>query len=288
MSYHYPEIFSEVSKRIASQYNIADDNTNALYLSIIKNLAPNNDYTFQQIMLEYLTELQIKSLFFFHRKLIGHNGFHVKKQGDDLVVIEVNHDYRLVVGDVITKMSNDDINVLESRYKKLLFHEDDNAQDWTHIIAKQSHLTLLRGEEEYTFDIHHFSHFPENTVKRYDGYQIVTIYNFDEEVTYSLDLPVIMDLRYARGIRSQQYQADIILMSSLTKGSPEYFTANSNAKKLGECSFGAVNKFETDEFDDFVFVYGIEEESVVKPDVSITNKAESDDMMAQAKHMILS
>lgn len=288
MSYHYHEIFSGVRDKISSQFNLSDDATNTLYLKIIKNLAPNNDYTFQQIMLEYLTELQIKSLFFFHKDMVGHNGFFVIKQGEVLIVIEVNDDNRLVVGDVITKMSNDEINILESRYKKLLFHEDDNNQDWTHIIAKQSNLTLLRGEEEYKFDVQYFNHFPENTVKSYNGYQIVTIYNFDETVTYPHDLPVILDLRYARGIKSHQYEADIILISSLTKGSPEFFASQSNAKKIGEHSFGAANIFYTIEFDDFVFVYGAEEEFVVQPDIRLTNNAESDAIMEEAKRIILS
>lgn len=288
MSYHYHEIFSGVRDKISSQFNLSDDATNTLYFNIIKNLAPNNDYTFQQIMLEYLTELQIKSLFFFHKDMIGHNGFSVKKQGEVLIVTEVNDDNRLVVGDVITKMSDDEINILESRYKKLLFHEDDNNQDWTHIIAKQSHLTLLRGEEEYKFDVQHFNHFPENTVKSYNGYQIVTIYNFDETVTYPHDLPVILDLRYARGIKSHQYEADIILISSLTKGSPEFFASQSNAKKIGEPSFGAANNFNTIKFGDFVFVYGTEEEFVVQPDIRLTNNAENDAIMEEAKRIILS
>lgn len=288
MSYHYHEIFSEVKEKIAAQYNLSDDAANTLYLNIVKNLAPNNDYTFQQIMLEYLTELQIKSLFFFHKDMVGHNGFYVKKQSDALIVTEVNDDNRLVVGDVITKMSNDEINILESRYKKLLFHEDDNNQDWTHIIAKQSQLTVLRRAEEYTFDVQQFNQFPENTVRRYDGYQIVTIYNFDETVTYQHDVPVILDLRYARGIKSHQYAADIILISPLTKGSPEYFASQSNAKKIGENSFGAANIFNAIEFDDFVFVYGTDEEFVVQPDIHITNEAESDAIMEEAKRIILS
>ncbi|TDM42150.1 hypothetical protein ETI06_03200 [Macrococcoides goetzii] len=288
MSYHYHEIFSEVKEKIAAQYNLSDDAANTLYLNIIKNLAPNNDYTFQQIMLEYLTELQIKSLFFFHEDMVGHNGFYVKKQGDALIVTEVNDDNRLVVGDVITKMSNDEINILESRYKKLLFHEDDINQDWTHIIAKQSQLSISRGAEEYTFEVQHFNQFPENTVRRYDGYQVVTIYNFDEMVTYQHDLPVILDLRYARGLHTHQYAADIILISPLTKGSPEYFASQSNAMKIGENSFGAANIFNTIEFDEFVFVHGTDEEFVVQPDIHITNEAESDTILEEAKRIILS
>ncbi|WP_414043370.1 hypothetical protein ACMGE9_00855 [Macrococcus sp. EM39E] len=288
MPYQYHTIFSEVAELIASQYNINDTATNELYLNIVKNLGPDNDYTFQQIMLEYLTEFQMKSLFFFHRNLVGHNGFHVKKQGNALVVSEVNADNRLVVGDIITKMSQDEIPVLESRYSKLLFHEDDTAQDWTHIISKQSQMTVVRGKEDYEFDIMQFVNLPENTVKRYERYQIVTIYNFDEIVTIDIDLPVILDLRYARGINRYEYDADVILMSGQTKGSPEYFIAQSPAEKIGETTFGAANNFETKNYDDFVFVYGTEEESVVKPDKFMENIADTDELMDAAKLAILS
>lgn len=288
MTYHYHTIFSEVADLISSQYNIKDDATNELYLNIIKNLGPNNDYTFQQIMLEYLTEFQMKSLFFYHRNLMGHNGFHVKKQGDALVVTEVNADNRLVVGDMITKMSQDAIPVLESRYTKLLFHEDDAAQDWSHIISKQSQMTVIRGEEEYEFDITQFANLPENTVKRYDEYQVVTLYNFDEIVTVDQDLPVILDLRYARGIFQRDYQAEVILMSAQTKGSPENFIENSSAYKIGEQTFGAGNDFSTQTFDDFVFVYGTEEERPAQPDEYVENDDFSDAILDAAKRKILS
>ncbi|WP_414046639.1 hypothetical protein ACMGE5_10130 [Macrococcus equi] len=288
MPHHYHTIFSQVAEKITSLNHTKDESTENLYLNIIKNLGPDNDYTFQQIMLEYLSEFQIKSLFFYHRNLIGHNGFHVKKKSDHLVVTEVNEDTRLVVGDNITAMSDDLIPVLETRYKKLLFHEVDAQQDWTHIIDKQSKLDVLRGEEQYQLEVKRFQSFPDNTISRYETYQIVTIYNFDDTVDYKNDLPVILDLRYARGITAQNYDADVILISSQTKGSPELYASQSDAYKIGETTFGAANIYETMHFDDFIFVYGIEEDGTATPDEYIEHDAIYDDVLSAAKRKILS
>lgn len=288
MKYHYHTIFSLVSDKLVELYNIEDKSTNEMYMSIIKNLGPGNDYTFQQIMMEYLMEFQFKNLFFYNKIKMGFNGFHVNKLNDVLEVVEVNEDHRLVVGDLITKMSQDEIKVLEARYIKLLFHEDDAQQDWTHILSKQSQMTVQRGEELYEFECRQYEQLPDNTVKRYKDFQVVTIYNFDETIDYNNDLSVILDLRYARGIQNQTYHADIILTSRLTKGSPEYFASNSNSLIIGEKTYGAANKFETLEFDSFVFVYGTEKEDGVVPDILVENYATKDAMMDLARQKILS
>lgn len=287
MTLHYHSIFTSVAEKINEVYGIHDTDTRTLYLNIIKQLGPHNDYTFQQIMMEYLSEFQIKGLYFYNKNATTHNGFHVNKKDDVLEVIEVNDDNRLVVGDRITSMSDDAIPVLEQRYQKILYHEDDNSQDWTHIISKQSTMTVERGDQTYTFDIERYPYTEENRVQSYEGYQIATIYNFDEAVDLVEDLPVILDLRYARGIQPNHYKADVILMSRHTKGSPELFIQQSDAYKIGEPTFGAANKYATEDFDDFVFLYGVNVDSRAIPDEIITNEATEDKILMSAKSKIL-
>ncbi|MCU7556666.1 hypothetical protein [Macrococcus capreoli] len=288
MGYHYHEIFKHVATKVHALIGFQDDETDALYLNMIKNLSPGNDYTFQQMMMEYLTEFQVKRFFFYHRYLWCHNGFHAKKSGDSLIVTEVNADTRLVVGDSIMKMSQDDIKVLNTRYAKLLYYDDDLSQDWSHIIEKQSQMTVLRGDQTYEFDVQQFMQLPDNSVKQYNGYIVVTIYNFDEHVAYDHNCPVILDLRYARGITPQTYHADVILISAQTKGSAEFFIQHSGIKTVGERSFGAANRFETLTFDNFVFVYGLDKEGEVIPDEWINDEAEHDFILDRAKSIVLS
>ncbi|MCE4956796.1 hypothetical protein [Macrococcoides caseolyticum] len=284
--YHYHTIFSEVKDVLSTRLNIFDEETNHLYLNIIKNLKPGNDYTFQQIMLEYLTTFQNKSLFFYHKHHYHHNGFYVRKIEDALIVNDVNFDNRLVVGDVITHMSQDEITKLEQRYQKLLFNEADIVQDWTHIVMKQSDINVLRGEESYVFQLHQYQALPENTVSDFGDYRVVRIYDFNQFIQYQTDVPVILDLRYARGVKAYDYYADVILVSPLTKGSPEYFVHQSECKTIGEPTFGAANQFTVETYDDFVFVYGEEEGFQIMPDIRLSDTLMHDEILNEAKQWI--
>ncbi len=279
MKYHH--IFKAVSEKISEVLHIHDEATKELYTTIVKQLAPGNDFTFTEIMKEYLAEYQQKSFKFYQHP--RHNGFMVNRIDEGLEVIEVNEDTRFVTGDIITHLSGDSVDVLSDRYRKQLFHDTFQKQEWAPLILKQHDAELRRGSEHYHFTLNSYA-LPEPQILSRDTYQQITIYAPEQLVNIQEDIikdtPVILDLRYTKGIQQlYDIQPQIILISRHTEGSAEAFASNSDVLKVGEETFGALSEYETLELGPFTFEYGITGERTAYPDVEIGNEAAQDKIL---------
>lgn len=279
MKYHH--IFKAVSDKISEVLHIQDEATKELYTTIVKQLAPGNDYTFTEIMKEYLAEYQQKSFIFYHHQ--RHSGFIVNRIEEGLEVIEVNEDTRFVTGDIITHLSGDSVDVLSDRYRKLLFHDAFEKQEWAPLILKQHDAEIRRGSEHYHFTLNSYA-IPEAHVISRDAYQQIIIYAPDQlaliQENINRDTPIILDLRYTKGIQDlYDIQPEIILISRHTAGSAEAYASRSSALKVGEETFGALSTYETLELGPFTFEYGVTGERTAYPDVEIDNEAAQDKIL---------
>lgn len=287
MKYHH--IFNAVSDKISEVLHIQDEETKEVYINIIKQLSPGNDYTFVEIMKEYIAEYQQKSFQFYQYK--ANNGFVVNRSQYGLEVVEVNKDTRFVVGDMITHLSNDAVEVLSERYRKLLFHDAIERQEWSNLILKQVDATVKRSSESYEFELKRFE-IADPIVHKTESYQHVLIYAPEQlheiKSEISTELPIILDVRYTEGTASVfDIKPEVILMSRPTKGSIEQYIVEADALKVGEASFGALSKYESIQLGQYTFEYGVTGERTAYPDVEIINHASDDQIMEFAKRHVM-
>lgn len=287
MKYHH--IFNAVSEKISEVLHIHDEETKEVYINIIKQLSPGNDYTFVEIMKEYIAEYQQKSFQFYQYKT--NNGFIVNRSENGLEVVEVNNDTRFVVGDLITHLSNDDVDVLSERYRKLLFHDAIERQEWSNLILKQVDATVKRSSESYEYDLKRFE-IADPIVHKTENYLHVLIYAPEQlheiKSEISTELPIILDVRYTEGTATViDIYPQVILMSRHTKGSIEQYIVEADALKVGEASFCALSEYESIQLGQYTFEYGVTGERTAYPDVEIINHASDDQIMEFAKRYVM-
>lgn len=271
----YLNIFNTVRQKL-EWLGYVDDEVSDNYASIFMKLSPN-PFTFQQLMVDYLSEFNVKSLDFIEIDYVT-NGIRVRRQGDVLIVTDVTEDTRFVVGDEITKLSGDSISELAERYKKLLFFEEESREDWHPILRKQSDVTLMRGDEEYSFDLKTFP-VSEAEVLTHPDYKEWLIYHLSDLQNLLVEEPdkkVLIDLRNSFGLVSEerlQWMVErintiqpIILVDALTKGSAEHLVDMLSQDNIfGRETYGQAEPLHRDIIDGYYFIYSEGKDKTVLP-----------------------
>lgn len=286
----YLSIFKEVTTTLAS-IGLSDEDISSNYATIFTKLKPNA-FTFQQLMVDYLCEFNVKSLDFNMLNPMT-NGIRVRRDGDALVVTSVTDDTRFVVGDRITHLSGDSIVHLAERYKKLLFYETTERQDWHPILKKQSNVDLKRGNELYHFELNVYE-LGANEVLVYDDYTEVIVKDM-RHLSLNYNTPVLLDLRNATGFVSEKainHLAEqliltpyVALVNELTKGSAERL-ASKLKHVLGRETYGQAGLLERELIDQYEFIYSRTQDETVTPMNHIPFNSWSDTIRLEGKKLL--
>lgn len=271
----YLEIFKTVRQKL-EWLGYVDDEVSDNYASIFMKLSPN-PFTFQQLMVDYLSEFNVKSLDFIEMEYVT-NGVRVRRQGDSLIVTDVTEDTRFVVGDRIIKLSGDAVSDLAERYKKLLFFETESREDWHPILRKQTDVTLMRGDEEYTFDLLTFPASASEVLTHpdYEEWIIYHLSDLQSLLVEDTNQQLVIDLRNSFGLVSEerlQWMAErirvldpIILVDALTKGSAEHFVDMlSHNNVWGRETYGQAEPLHHDIIDGYYLIYSESKDKTVLP-----------------------
>ncbi|WP_133444429.1 hypothetical protein [Macrococcus lamae] len=277
---NYLAIFREVRRRLEtegySNHEISDN-----YEEIFKKLSPN-ELTFQQLMVEYLGEFNVKSMDYVDQHYWT-NGIRVRRYKDALIVTDVIDDLQFVVGDEIIALSGDSINELAERYQKLLFNEPTERQDWHTILRKQNSAQVKRGDQFYDFELHVY----DDT----RGLEVIDHEQFPEVIVYSIDTlhkylhspaeTLLIDLTAAYGVIPDN-QVDwiaeqlngrefIMLIDALTKGSAERLASRfeGQGRIVGRETYGQAVSLQKVALGNQFFIYSADKDKTVFPDVMV-------------------
>ncbi|TDL98733.1 hypothetical protein ERX27_01180 [Macrococcus brunensis] len=281
--YEYVNTFKEV-RSILEDLGLKDDAISDNYQSVFNKLNPN-PFTFQQVMVDYLAEFNLKSLDFVDQRYWS-NGIRVRRTGDVLIVTAVTADRRFVVSDRITHLSGDSIAMLGERYQKLLFNEQTDRQDWHPILKKQHEATVLRGDQIYTFDLKAFEEEGTPEVFERDGFTEVIVHHI--RGLYQLtDLrkPLLIDLRDAYGVvpeerinhMAERFSESVFLVDGMTKGSAERLAAKINNQQLvGQETYGQAERLNKQSLGEQFFIYSEGKDMTVIPGTVVELNYETD------------
>ncbi|GGA97213.1 hypothetical protein ERX37_03905 [Macrococcus hajekii] len=281
----YLTIFKEV-RGILEQQGLKDEAISDNYQSIFTKLNPN-PFTFQQVMVDYLSEFGVKSLDFVDQTFWS-NGIRVRRSEKGLIVTAVTGDNRFVVGDKITHLSGDSVQQLSDRYQKLLFNELVDRQDWLPILKKQHSAALLRGDQTYTFDLKAFDENGETEVYKRNGFTEVIVHHVRDFYHYLMSAsgPQLIDIRNAYGVMTETRIDEmteklpvhsIVLIDALTKGSAERFASKLDKKQLvGQETYGQAGILNKKRLDDQFFIYPESKDSTVEPGTMVKLSSDID------------
>ncbi len=277
---NYLAIFLEVKQRLET-LGYRDDEVSSNYEEIFRKLSPNS-LTFQQLMVEYLGEFNVKSMDYIDQH-DWTNGIRVRRHHDALIVTDVENALQFVVGDEITALSGDTIAELAERYKKLLFNEPPERQDWHPILRKQNRTQVKRGNQSYEFDLHVYEDDMRISETEHRGFSEVIIYEIKALHQYlHHDIgPVLIDLRQSYGVvpenqiiwmveqlASKQF---VLLIDSFTKGSAERLASyfEGQGRLVGRETYGQAGRLEKIALGDHFFIYSTDKDRTVLPDVMV-------------------
>ncbi|TDM03980.1 hypothetical protein [Macrococcus carouselicus] len=281
----YLAIFKEVRYILAEQ-GLKDEAISDNYQSVFSKLNPN-PFTFQQVMVDYLAEFSVKSLDFVDQHFWS-NGIRVRRCGDELMVTSVTADMRFVVGDRITHLSGDAVSALAERYRKLLFNEPPDRQDWHPILKKQHQAVVRRGEETYEFDLKAFEENGETEPFCRGAYSEVIVQHVRGLFHYlnEAEGPQLIDIRDAYGVIPEDRidgmvqnlpAGSVVLIDALTKGSAERFASKLNpAQLVGQETYGQAEPLTKKPLGEQFFIYSSGKDSTVIPGTMVKLKGEAD------------
>ncbi|WJP98625.1 hypothetical protein [Macrococcus bovicus] len=291
--YEYVTIFKKV-RSILEELGLKDDMVSENYQSVFNKLNPN-PFTFQQVMVDYLAEFNLKSLDFVDQRDWS-SGIRVRRKGDVLVVTAVTADRRFVVGDCITHLSGDAIPLLGERYQKLLFNERADRQDWHPILKKQHEATVLRGDQIYTFDLKAFEEDGTAEVFAREGYTEIIVHHIRH--LYQLEAgkePLLIDLRDAYGVipeerinvLAERFSEAVFIVDAMTKGSAERLVSQINKRQLvGQETYGQAGRLYRQSLGEQFFIYSEGKDMTVIPETVVELNYETDIGRDTAIHLL--
>ncbi|UTH14615.1 hypothetical protein [Macrococcus equipercicus] len=277
---NYLTIFREV-RSLLEQEGYSNDTISSNYEEIFKNLSPN-ELTFQQLMVEYLSEFNVKSMDYIDQHYWT-NGIRVRRYNDALIVTDVIDDLQFVVGDEIVALSGDPLSDLAERYQKLLFNEPAERQDWHPILRKQSSAKVRRSDQYYDFDLHVYDDNRGLDVIQHDQYTEVVVYSIDMLQRY-LHEPaerLLIDLTAAYGVipdNQIDWMAEqlartefVMLVDAMTKGSAERLADSfaGRGRLVGRETYGQAQLLKKVALGNHFFIYSAYKDKTVLPDVMV-------------------
>lgn len=170
--YTKTEIFNDIVSILNKDYAGYEDKKK--YNHPKRYTVTNNmdDETFTQTIQEYLYDFKDGHLSFRNKKSnIPFRGFRVRRYEDALYVTEILGEQHLQVGDKITAINGDSINLAASRYSTYLQDDVYERQTWNNLLPFVEHIEYERDGELYELELSQYNrpaYTPEYDLKQLD------------------------------------------------------------------------------------------------------------------------
>jgi len=106
----------------------------------------------------YLLDFQDHHVVFRPSSNIGFtNGFVTRRYENKLYVTEASQEKELMVGDAICSIDNTDIAVLTALYKKELYNETNERQNWENILVNAKKCMVHRDKTAFEFTLRKYT-----------------------------------------------------------------------------------------------------------------------------------
>lgn len=170
--YTKTEIFNDIVSILKNDYAGFEDKKKYNYprhYTVTNNM---DDETFTQTIQEYLYKFKDGHLSFRNKKSkIPFRGFRVRRYEDVLYVTEILGEEHLQVGDKITAINGDSIDLAASRYATYLQDDVYERQMWNNLLPFVDHIEYERDGELYELDLSQYNrpaYVPEYELKQLD------------------------------------------------------------------------------------------------------------------------
>lgn len=168
--YTKTEIFNDIVSILKNDYAGFEDKKKYNHPGRYTVTNKMDDESFTQTIQEYLYDFKDGHLSFRNKKSkIPFRGFSVRRYSDALYVTEILGEEHLQVGDKITAINGDSINLAASRYSNFLQDDVYERQTWKNLLPFVEHIEYERDGELYELDLSQYgrpAYTPEYELKQ--------------------------------------------------------------------------------------------------------------------------